>query len=78
VHTLLDVADPEMLSTGETARRLGLSRSSLWRYVKAGQIEPDLVTPGGHYRFNPEHVREQLRALARAERERERERERDE
>lgn len=57
--------DPPLLSTGETARRLGLSRTSLQRYVKAGQIEPDLVTPGGHYRFDPEHVREQLRALRR-------------
>jgi hypothetical protein len=36
---------------------------SLWRYVKAGLIEPDLVTAGGHFRFDPEHVRRQLRAL---------------
>jgi predicted DNA-binding transcriptional regulator AlpA len=27
---------PELLTTGETAKRLGLSRSTLWRYVKAG------------------------------------------
>lgn len=70
---MLSMPEPELLSTGETARRLGLSRSSLWRYVKAGQIEPDLVTPGGHYRFDPERVRAQLRELARAERDRERE-----
>jgi DNA-binding transcriptional MerR regulator len=43
--------------------RLGLSRSTLWRYVKAGLIEPDLVTAGGHFQFDPEHVRRQLRAL---------------
>jgi DNA-binding transcriptional MerR regulator len=54
---------PELLSTGETARRLGLSRSSLWRYVKAGLIEPDLITAGGHFRFDPDNVRRQLRAL---------------
>lgn len=57
-----DPADP-LLTTGETARRLGLSRSTLQRYVKAGLIVPDLVSAGGHYRFDPEHVREQLRAL---------------
>ena len=28
-----------------------------------GLIEPDLVTAGGHFRFDPEHVRRQLRAL---------------
>jgi hypothetical protein len=41
---------------------LGLSRSTLWRYVKAGLLEPDLVTAGGHFRFDPEHVRRQIRA----------------
>ena len=57
------VAPEELLTTGETAKRLGLSRSTLWRYVKAGLIEPDLITAGGHFRFDPEHVRRQLRAL---------------
>ena len=57
------VPPEELLTTGETAKRLGLSRSTLWRYVKAGLIEPDLVTAGGHFRFDPEHVRRQLRAL---------------
>jgi len=31
--------------------------------VQQGVIEPDLISAGGHYRFDPEHVREQLRAL---------------
>lgn len=53
----------QLLTTGQTARRLGLSASTLQRYVKAGLIEPDLVTAGGHYRFDPESVRRQLRAL---------------
>jgi predicted site-specific integrase-resolvase len=48
-------APEELLTTGGTAKRLGLSRSTLWRYVKAGLIEPDLITAGGHYRFDPEH-----------------------
>ena len=63
VHTFAHVPPEELLTTGETAKRLGLSRSTLWRYVKAGLIEPDLVTAGGHFRFDPEHVRRQLRAL---------------
>jgi excisionase family DNA binding protein len=57
------VPPEELLTTGETAKRLGLSRSTLWRYVKTGVIEPDLITAGGHFRFDPEHVRRQLRAL---------------
>ena len=63
VAYVAQVAPEELLTTGETAKRLGLSRSTLWRYVKAGLIEPDLITAGGHFRFDPEHVRRQLRAL---------------
>ncbi|MBA3852683.1 MAG: helix-turn-helix domain-containing protein [Actinomycetota bacterium] len=54
---------PKLLSTSETARLLGLSARTLARYVQQGVIEPDLISAGGHYRFDPEHVREQLRAL---------------
>jgi hypothetical protein len=51
------------LPTWKMARRLGLSRSSLQSYVEYGLIEPDLVMPGGHYRFDPKHVRQQLQQL---------------
>ena len=51
------------LPTGEMARRLELSRKSLQNYVEGGLFEPDLVMPGGHYRFDPKHARQQLQQL---------------
>jgi transcriptional regulator with XRE-family HTH domain len=51
------------LPTWKMARRLGLSRDMLQSYAKYGQIEPDLVMPGGHYRFDPQHARQQLQQL---------------
>ena len=57
------MADEELLTTSQLARALGLSLSSIKRYISAGQIRPDLTTPGGHYRWNVESVRRQLREL---------------
>ncbi|MGH3753471.1 MAG: hypothetical protein ACRDRP_12380 [Pseudonocardiaceae bacterium] len=51
------------LPTWKMARRLGLSRNSLHSYVEIGLIEPDLVLPGRHYRFDPKHARQQLQQL---------------
>ena len=55
--------EPRPVSTTELARALGLSARSIQRYVTAGMIEPEFTTPGGHYRWNVERVRQQLRAL---------------
>lgn len=57
------MADEELLTTSQLARALGLSLSSIKRYISAAQIKPDLTTPGGHYRWNVESVRRQLREL---------------
>ncbi|MGH3980048.1 MAG: XRE family transcriptional regulator [Pseudonocardiaceae bacterium] len=51
------------LPTTEMARRLGISSSSLRRYVNRGLVEPHQVTPAGHYRFDPTYVRQQLQQL---------------
>ena len=53
----------ELLTTSQLARALGLSISSIKRYIAAGQIKPELTTPGGHYRWSVESVRQQLREL---------------
>jgi diguanylate cyclase (GGDEF)-like protein/PAS domain S-box-containing protein/excisionase family DNA binding protein len=45
-------ADRGLLSTGEAARRLGLSRFTLLRAVRRGEITPDRRTPGGYCRFD--------------------------
>jgi DNA-binding transcriptional MerR regulator len=57
------VPEPALLTTPQLARALGLSISSVRRYAAAGQIKPELTTPGGHYRWSVESVRQQLREL---------------
>lgn len=53
----------EWVTTSELARALGLSLRSVQRYIRAGLIAPELTTPGGHYRWDVDNVREQLRRL---------------
>ncbi|HLQ60806.1 MAG TPA: helix-turn-helix domain-containing protein, partial [Candidatus Acidoferrales bacterium] len=45
-----------MLSSGEAARRLGLSQTTLNRAVARGRITPAETTPGGHHRFHPDDL----------------------
>lgn len=49
------------VTTSEAARQLGVGVRSLQRWVKAHQIEPDFVTPGGHMRWDVDRLREELR-----------------
>lgn len=42
--------DRSPLSIPEAARRLGVDRATLWRWVKAGRLGA-FVTPGGHHRI---------------------------
>ncbi|SDW63716.1 DNA binding domain-containing protein, excisionase family [Saccharopolyspora shandongensis] len=58
-----------LLSSGELAKELGISRRSISRYADEGLISVALVTPGGKYRFDLETVREELRQLAKKHRE---------
>lgn len=51
---------PPPISTGKLAAILGVSPRTVQRYLAEGRIEPYVVTPGGHCRWQPEHVREQL------------------
>ena len=49
-----------MLSTGEAAKRIGVSPRTLSRWVTEGLIEPTLVTPGGHFRFDLDELKAQM------------------
>lgn len=49
------------VTTGEAARRLGVSIRSLQQWVKDGLLEPDHRTPGGHMRWDVERLRAELR-----------------
>ena len=51
----------DLVGSGEAAKRLGVSRRSLARWVRAGLLEPDLKTPGGQYRWDVDRVRAEMR-----------------
>ncbi|MCD2193545.1 MerR family transcriptional regulator [Actinomycetospora endophytica] len=53
----------ELVSTSEAAKAVGVSARSLARWAQEGTLEPELVTPGGHLRWDVERLRQQLREL---------------
>jgi DNA-binding transcriptional MerR regulator len=50
-----------LVSTGEAARQLGISRRTLAHYAQTGQLQPSLVLPSGYYKWDVEDIRRQLR-----------------
>lgn len=52
---------PELVTTGEAARALGVNIRTLQKWAKAGLLEPDHRTVGGHARWDVERVRDELR-----------------
>jgi excisionase family DNA binding protein len=52
-----------LLSTGELARELGVSRAAVLKWANDGLITPAFTTPGGHLRWDLEDVRRQVREL---------------
>lgn len=38
----------DLIGSGETARLVGRSQKTLYRWIKAGRIKPAQVVPGGH------------------------------
>ncbi|WP_298800252.1 helix-turn-helix domain-containing protein [uncultured Pseudonocardia sp.] len=53
----------ELLTTGQLARELGVSRGAVVKWAREGKIQPELSTPGGHHRWKLDDVRAQLRRL---------------
>ncbi len=49
------------VSTGQAAKALGVDRSTLLRWAKKGLLKPPLRTPGGHYRWDVDKLRDELR-----------------
>jgi excisionase family DNA binding protein len=56
-------AETEYLATSAVARRLGVSRSTVLRAVRRGDIRPALHTPGGALRFLLSDVESYARGL---------------
>lgn len=53
-----------LVTSSELARQLGLSDRTIQRYRQRGLLKPDVVSPGGHARWDVDKVRETLRELA--------------
>jgi DNA-binding transcriptional MerR regulator len=56
------------ITTGELADALGLSVRTIQRYRVDGLITPELVTRGGHGRWDLEKVRQQIKAMNESQR----------
>jgi excisionase family DNA binding protein len=54
--------EEELISSGEVARRLGVTTRAIGRWVERGMLTPAVTTPGGRYRFRWSEVEAQLRA----------------
>jgi DNA-binding transcriptional MerR regulator len=55
--------EPPLLTTGELAKKLGLTARTIQKYRAQGLITPAEESIGGHARWIEEDVREQMRAL---------------
>ncbi|MGH3436347.1 MAG: MerR family transcriptional regulator [Sciscionella sp.] len=53
----------KLLPTGEAAKALGVNRGTLVRWWQDSLVTPQLVTAGGHARWNLEDLRRQLRDM---------------
>lgn len=51
----------ELVTSTQAAKAVGVSARSLARWAQEGVLEPDVVTPGGHFRWDVEHLRQQLK-----------------
>jgi hypothetical protein len=53
----------DLVPTGVAAKAIGVDRATLVRWWQAGTVEPVLVTPGGHARWDIADLKRQLRDL---------------
>jgi DNA-binding transcriptional MerR regulator len=60
---VIGVPEQRLVSTGEAARALGISRRTLSHYAQTKQLTPALVLPSGRYKWDVADVRRQLREL---------------
>jgi DNA-binding transcriptional MerR regulator len=51
----------KLVSTSEAAAELGVSVRTLQQWRHDGTVLPDVVTPGGHARWDVERLRRDLR-----------------
>ncbi|MGH3917378.1 MAG: helix-turn-helix domain-containing protein [Pseudonocardiaceae bacterium] len=50
----------DLLTTTQAAEVLGVSGRTLARYVERGWLQPTVVLPSGHFRWDVQEIRRQL------------------
>lgn len=53
-----------IVTTRSLAVMVGVDPSTVRRWVELGKLTPDVVTPGGHYRFRQRRALAQLKVVA--------------
>jgi DNA-binding transcriptional MerR regulator len=59
------VPPSDFVTTSVAARAIGVAPRTLAKWVQDGLVTPALITAGGHYRWQVDELREQLRAMRR-------------
>ncbi len=57
------VARNDLVPTGVAAQAIGVTRKTLNRWWDDGLVKPEVVTPGGHGRWDIDKLRKQLENL---------------
>jgi excisionase family DNA binding protein len=57
----------EYVTTGAAAKALGVALTTLQRWAHAGLVTPAYQTPGGHFRWDLDALRAQLKAVPHAD-----------
>jgi excisionase family DNA binding protein len=55
-------SDEPLLSSGDVAKRLGVSRRTISEWVRRGRLAPTWTTLGGRHRFRWSEVEAQIKA----------------
>jgi len=53
--------DARLVSTGEAAKIIGVTRRTLSEWARTGVLRPASVTPTGRYFWDPDELRRQFR-----------------
>jgi hypothetical protein len=64
-RSLIVVAESRLLTTSEAAKLIGVHPRTLSRYASEGRVFPTMILPSGHYRWDVEDLRRQLRDVRR-------------
>lgn len=57
------MASPQLVTTAALAAATGLHTRTLQRYRRLGLITPEMVSIGGHARWDVEKVKQQIREI---------------